>query len=42
MHIDWFIVVVVAITVPLAWWGIWLSVKERPGSRERDDGETVD
>jgi hypothetical protein len=42
MHIDWFIVVVVAITVPLAWWGIWLSVKDARAPDGPDEREAVD
>ena len=36
MHIDWFIVVVAAITIPLAWWGSWLAVKDVGHEPEAD------
>ena len=42
MHIDWFIIIVVAITIPLAWWTTWLALKGGRGSGKGKDRETGD
>jgi hypothetical protein len=33
MHIDWFVVLVAAISIPLAVWGCWLAVKDEGEKR---------
>ena len=33
MHIDWFLVYLVAMGIPLAVWGCWLSVKDEGEKR---------
>ncbi len=29
MHVDWFIVFVFAVSIPLPWWTTWLALKDR-------------
>ena len=43
MHIDWFIVVILAIALLFFWWSSWLVVKGRRDQREgAEDGEAKD
>ena len=39
MHIDWFIVLVFAITIPIAWWGFWIVGKD--SKYKQKTGETA-
>jgi len=41
MHIDWFVVVVAAITIPLAWWAFWLAVKNKHDKTESDEPKSA-
>ncbi len=42
MHIDWFIVVILAVAILFGWWSSWLAVKgrrEKRGRAERSEAQ---
>jgi len=37
MHIDWFLVELAVVTIPLFLWASWLAVKDAEKGREGDE-----
>jgi hypothetical protein len=42
MQIDWFLVGLVVVTLPLAAWGYWIVTNDADPRKERGEGEVAE